>query len=49
MLNDTGQRYFSTPLCGVEKHVEIPEREHPFDEYTVARLDEDQAGWEIME
>lgn len=49
MLNDTGQRYFSTPLCGVEKEIEIPEREHPFDEYTVAQLDEYQAGWEIVE
>lgn len=49
MLNDTGQRYFSTPLCGVEKEVEIPEREHPFDEYTVAQLNAYQAGWEIIE
>ncbi|MBA7584378.1 Cysteine synthase [subsurface metagenome] len=49
MLNDTGQRYFSTPLCGVEKDVEIPEREHPFDDYTVAELDKYQAGWEVIE
>ncbi len=49
MLNDTGQRYFSTPLCGVEKHIEIPEREHPFDDYTVTELDKYQAGWEIVE
>jgi len=49
MLNDTGQRYFSTPLCGVEKHVEIPEREHSFDDYTIAELDKYQAGWEIVE
>lgn len=49
MLNDTGQRYFSTPLCGVEKHIEIPERGHPFDDYTIAELDEYQAGWEIVE
>ncbi len=49
MLNDTGQRYFSTPLCGVEKELEIPEREHPFDEYTIAELDKYQAGWEIVE
>ena len=48
MLNDTGQRYFSTPLCGVEKHVEIPEREHPFDDYTIAQLDKYQSGWEIV-
>ncbi len=49
MLNDTGQRYFSTPLCGVEKHIEIPEREHPFDDYTIVELDKYQAGWEIVE
>jgi len=49
MLNDTGQRYFSTPLCGVEKHIEIPEREHPFDDYTIAQLDKYQPGWEIVE
>ncbi len=49
LINDTGQRYFSTPLCGVEKHIEIPEREHPFDDYTIAELDKYQSGWEIIE
>ena len=49
MINDTGQRYFSTPLCGVEKELEIPEREHPMDEYTLGQLDKYQAGWEIIE
>ncbi len=49
MLNDTGQRYYSTSLCGVEKHIEIPEREHPLDNYTIAQLDRYQAGWEIIE
>lgn len=48
MLNDTGQRYFSTPLCGVEKEIEIPEREHHLDDYTIAELDKYQAGWEII-
>jgi cysteine synthase A len=48
MLNDTGQRYFSTPLCGVEKEIEIPEREHPLNEYTIAELDKYQASWEIV-
>lgn len=48
MLNDTGQRYFSTPLCGIEKEIDIPEREHPFDDYTLAELDKYQAGWEII-
>jgi len=49
MINDTGQRYFSTPLCGVEKHIEIPERGHPFDDYTIGELDKYQASWEIIE
>ncbi|KUO43397.1 MAG: hypothetical protein APU95_05980 [Hadesarchaea archaeon YNP_N21] len=31
MLNDTGFRYFSTPLFGEEKKIEIPEREHPIE------------------
>ncbi len=49
MLNDTGQRYFSTPLCGVDKDIKVPEREHPFDNYTIEQLDKYQAGWEIIE
>jgi cysteine synthase A len=49
MINDTGQRYFSTELCGVRKEIEIPEREHPMDEYTREQLDKYQAGWAIIE
>jgi len=49
MINDTGQRYFSTELCGEAKKVEIPEREHLLDEYTIRELDKYQAGWEIIE
>ena len=49
MVNDTGQRYFSTELCGEMKHVEVPEREHPLDEYTTAQLDKYQSSWEIIE
>ena len=48
MVNDTGQRYFTTPLCGEAKHVEVPEREHPMDERTRLELDRHQAGWEIL-
>src|SRR5262245_38863131 len=48
MVNDTGQRYFSTALCGVEKHVDVPEREHPIDPYTEEQLNRYQAGWEII-
>jgi len=48
MANDTGQRYFTTPLCGEDKHVEVPEREHPMDPKTQAFLDRYQSRWEIL-
>jgi cysteine synthase A len=49
LICDTGQRYFSTALCDSPKHVEIPEREHPMDEYTRKQLDRYQTGWEIID
>ena len=49
MINDTGQRYFSTELCGEEKHIEVPNREHDMDEYTKHQLDLYQPKWEIIE
>ncbi len=49
MINDTGQRYFSTELCGEQKEVDIPEREHPMDQYTIDQLNTYQGGWEIIE
>jgi len=49
MINDTGQRYFSTELCGEPKSVEIPDREHPLDEYSVLELDKYQASWDIID
>jgi cysteine synthase len=49
MICDTGQRYFSTELCGSPKHVESPEREHPIDEYTREQLDKYQSTWEIIQ
>ena len=48
MANDTGQRYFTTPLCGEAKHIDVPEREHPMDEKTREELDRWQAKWEIL-
>jgi cysteine synthase A len=48
MINDTGQRYFSTELCGEQKEVDIPEREHPMDKYTIDQLDTYQSSWEII-
>jgi cysteine synthase A len=49
MINDTGQRYFSTELCGEEKHVEVPQRDHPLDNYTTGMLDKYQSHWEVIE
>jgi len=49
MINDTGQRYFSTELCGEKKQVEVPERQHPLDNYTVTELNKYQSGWDIVE
>jgi len=48
MANDTGQRYFTTPLCGEDKRVEIPQREHPMDARTRRELDRYQSKWEIL-
>lgn len=48
MINDTGQRYFSTELFGEAKHIEIPEREHPMDSYTKEQLDKYQTNWVII-
>lgn len=47
-INDTGQRYFTTALCGEEKHVEIPERDHHVDPYSAAQLDRYSSEWEII-
>ena len=49
MVTDTGQRYFSTPLCDSAKHVEVPERDHPMDDYTVAELDKYQGDWDLID
>jgi cysteine synthase A len=49
MLNDSAMRYFTTELFDVKKHVEIPEREHPMDDYTRQELDKYQPKWEIIE
>ena len=47
-INDTGQRYFTTALCGEEKHVDIPERDHHVDPYSAAQLDRYSSEWEII-
>jgi cysteine synthase A len=48
LVNDTGQRYFSTALCGEPKHVQAPEREHPLDERSAREIATYHADWEII-
>jgi cysteine synthase A len=48
MICDSGQRYFSTELCGTKSPVESPERDHPIDDYTREQLDQYQSKWEII-
>ncbi|MEM4724713.1 MAG: cysteine synthase A [Candidatus Hadarchaeum sp.] len=49
MINDSGQRYFSTELCMEKKELEIPIREHTIDEYTITELNKYQHTWEVIE
>jgi cysteine synthase A len=46
---DTGQRYFSTALCGEAKTVDVPDREHHLDPRSRELLDRFQPGWEVIE
>lgn len=48
MINDSGQRYFSTELFGEKKKVDIPKRQHPLDQYTIEQLDLHQHRWEVI-
>jgi cysteine synthase A len=48
MVNDSGQRYFSTELCGAPKPVAIPDRKHELDAYTKEQLRRYQSRWEVI-
>ncbi|MFH0848283.1 MAG: PLP-dependent cysteine synthase family protein [archaeon] len=48
MINDSGQRYFSTELFGEKKKLDIPERQHLLDQYTVEQLNLHQHRWEVI-
>lgn len=47
-INDSGNRYFSTEVFGVKKHVSIPERDHPLDSYSSAQLDKFRPRLELI-
>lgn len=49
IINDSGQRYFSTELFDEFKQIIIPERNHVLDDFTRSQLDEYKSKWEIIE
>jgi cysteine synthase A len=48
LINDTGQRYFSTVLCGGVKQVDVPEREHTLDSRSLREIAAHHDNWEIL-
>jgi cysteine synthase A len=48
LINDTGQRYFSTVLCGGVKEVTVPQREHALDSRSVREIAAHHDSWEIL-
>jgi cysteine synthase A len=48
-INDTGQRYFSTELCGEKaKHIESPKEVHHIDRSSMEKLEKYRSGWIII-
>lgn len=49
IICDTGHRYFTTKLFEPDYEVDVPDREHPLDDYSKSVLEEYQSGWDIIE
>ena len=49
VLFDTGQKYYSSPLFGVDEEIDIPDRDHSLDEYSREQLARYGPGWEIID
>jgi hypothetical protein len=45
---DDAHDVFTTARSGEAKPVDVPARDRPLDPHTVAALDRDQAGWEVI-
>jgi cysteine synthase len=48
LINDTGQRYFSTALCGAAKELATPERDHVLDARSVHEIAAHRDRWELV-
>ncbi|PSQ61430.1 MAG: O-acetylhomoserine (thiol)-lyase [Halobacteriales archaeon SW_9_67_25] len=49
IICDTGHRYFTTKLFEPEYEIDVPDREHPLDEYSREILEEYQDEWHIVD
>ncbi len=48
ILFDTGQKYYSSPLFGVDEPVDIPERDHALDDFSRQEREKHAGNWEII-
>jgi len=49
IICDTGHRYFSTKLFEPDHEIDIPDRDHPLDEYSRSVLEDHQDDWHIID
>ena len=49
IICDTGHRYFTTKLFEPDHEIDVPDREHPLDDYSKSVLEEHQDDWHIVD
>jgi len=49
IICDTGHRYFTTKLFEPDHEIDVPEREHPLDDYSESVLEQYQDDWHIVD
>ncbi len=49
IVTDTGHRYFTTKLFEPDHEIDVPDRDHPLDDYSREVLEEHQEDWDIID
>jgi cysteine synthase A len=49
IICDTGHRYFTTKLFEPDHEIDIPDRDHPLDDYSRETLEQYQDSWDIID
>lgn len=49
IICDTGHRYFTTKLFEPDHEIDVPDRDHPLDDYSREVLEEYQDEWDIID